>query len=263
MAGGHSAEGLPETLKYAEAGRPRGAHLPVDRVFPRGLMRDMRIWGLAAIALWLSVFIVGAFVDSCPYRKSLAPHADLSRESCKDLLPPTTLPIVALPIASLTYPPVSVGLLVILASFVAGCAGRLTLSARDAARRAGTLELAAESPYLRESPFASSFRGFFAYLAMGAGLLAVTPEAFQTATTIAYVRLAGLMSAVGFVVGYDPSRLSWLLGVVLPRSDERPKSQAAQRDGAIGGPGAADGNGRVAPLAPNASLPSVPDSQHG
>ncbi|MBM3971514.1 MAG: hypothetical protein FJ302_16885 [Planctomycetes bacterium] len=54
-------------------------------------------------------------------------------------------------------------------------------------------------------------RGFVIYLCMVAGLYAVPDDPFKDSSSGQYARLAGSMSLVAFIVGFDPSQISaWL-----------------------------------------------------
>ena len=65
--------------------------------------------------------------------------------------------------------------------------------------------------YLKESPFTAAFRSFVVYLFLLAGIFLATGDPFKDLGAAGYLRLAGLVSAVAFAVGYDPSRFTELL----------------------------------------------------
>jgi hypothetical protein len=134
----------------------------------------------------------------------------------------------ALLTGAISYSPCNLALLALAAGLIGGCASRLTwgdLEAKrahdeesDEVRRLdaadGGRSPSANDPrlrYLQENPIASMCRGLVSYLFVLAGLLAFTPAPFESTTPDSYLRMAGLVSAVAFAVGYDPSRLSAFL----------------------------------------------------
>lgn len=145
--------------------------------------------------------------------------------------------VAALLTGAVSYSPCNLALLALAAGLIGGCASRLTWGDLGARRDGGddaTDEGETESPrtkranvvdvdrearaalearlrYLQENPVASMCRGLVSYLFVLAGLLAFTPAPFESTTPDSYLRMAGLVSAVAFAVGYDPSRLSAFL----------------------------------------------------
>jgi hypothetical protein len=144
----------------------------------------------------------------------------------------------ALLTGAVSYSPCNLALLALAAGLIGGCASRLTwgdlentrADAAEAtaaaaeksgkAKRAAAVGAEPEPPvsaldtrlrYLQENPIASMCRGLVSYLFVLAGLLAFTPAPFESTTPDSYLRMAGLVSAVAFAVGYDPSRLSAFL----------------------------------------------------
>lgn len=62
-----------------------------------------------------------------------------------------------------------------------------------------------------ENPFASLLRSFVVYLLFIAGIAITTDAPFSNPTADQYMRIAGLLSLIGFVVGYDLSAFNGLL----------------------------------------------------
>ena len=181
--------------------------------------------GILAILIWLILFAAGVTIDSSPYRAVLAPEETSQGESEEggasnpglEGSPP--VPFLAKAIAFLGvmtfYTPMNVALLTILSGLVGGCASRLTYEkahregipeAVDPKQDLGTL-------YRIEHPVASLLRSFLVYLAFIAGIFITTNDPFGSPTPDQYVRLAGLLSFVSFVVGYDPTRFQELLSL--------------------------------------------------
>jgi hypothetical protein len=125
----------------------------------------------------------------------------------------------ALLTGAVSYSPCNLALLALAAGLIGGCASRLTWGDLEN-QRGGAVEAEPEPSvsaldtrlrYLQENPIASMCRGLVSYLFVLAGLLAFTPAPFESTTPDSYLRMAGLVSAVAFAVGYDPSRLSAFL----------------------------------------------------
>jgi hypothetical protein len=57
----------------------------------------------------------------------------------------------------------------------------------------------------------ATFRGFAVYLAVIAGVYIIGGDPFDQATPSQYVRFAGSVSLLAFMVGYDPMKLQDLL----------------------------------------------------
>ncbi|WP_367874537.1 hypothetical protein [Luteolibacter sp. Populi] len=129
--------------------------------------------------------------------------------------------------AMLLFIPTNVALLTLLAGFVGGCASneadlehlkrRLKL-AEDNNEVEKVMELQQRLAYLGEHPAYSMIRAMVVYLVFVSGLYIAAADPFsgegQTSQLAQYLRLAGLLSLLGFVVGYDPSRFRLWLDLV-------------------------------------------------
>jgi hypothetical protein len=78
----------------------------------------------------------------------------------------------------------------------------------------------ASTRFRTENPMASMMRSFLVYLAFIAGVFITTNEPFANPTPDQYVRLAGLLSFVGFLVGYDPTKFQDILSLKPVRKTE-------------------------------------------
>jgi len=130
----------------------------------------------------------------------------------------------------LLFTPTNVALLTLLAAFVGGCASNeadttlLQEQLRNAHNRRDHIEvrrIQQKLTFMREHPVFSLMRGLVIYLIFVSGLFIVAAEPFsahEQATEMAqYIRLAGLLSLLGFMVGYDPSRfIDWLALIPSP-----------------------------------------------
>lgn len=202
--------------------------------------------GVTAILIWFALFTAGVTIDSTPYRDILAPgRADRAvaagvigavgaagapapgeppaagaKPVAASVLPvsiPPARKVAAFLGVMAFYTPLNVALLTIFAGLVGGCASSITY----AKSRKGNAPAAAEdgwdarTAFLTENPVASMLRSFLVYLAFIAGVFITTNNPFASPTPDQYVRLAGLLSFVAFVIGYDPTRFQDLLSLKL------------------------------------------------
>lgn len=143
-------------------------------------------------------------------------------------------------LATLTFMPVNVALLTVLAAFLGGCSGspqfvrdiwdRLI---RGKGSSASEEEMRSRYNYLNEHPAFSAFRGLIVYLVIASGLFvfagseSFTSEPDQTDSLTRYIRYAGIFSVFGYLAGHDPTVFTSLLRIVGKRvqspSPEKPK----------------------------------------
>ena len=118
----------------------------------------------------------------------------------------------------LLYSPLNVAFLTLLAGFLGGCASSLSFpdagGPKDGADSAANGKAEARRAFRRESPFASMFRSFLVYLTFMAGIFITTEKPFEAPTVDQYARLAGMLSLLGFVVGYDPTKFQDFIDMV-------------------------------------------------
>ena len=73
-------------------------------------------------------------------------------------------------------------------------------------------------------------RAFIVFLCVVAGLYIAMDDPFKDPTPAQYIRLAGTLSVLAFMVGYDSSRLEdWL--ALVPRPSAKNGSDLTARDG--------------------------------
>lgn len=153
--------------------------------------------GVVSLAMWLALFGTGITLSSEASREALNANFSFTRfiNVC----------------IQFTY--TNVAMLVCVSGFLGGICSRLSLEHDDYTRNAGQL-LPANLQYRIESPFTSMFRGFLVFLVYLAGVtigISIGAPGAQggafmgTTTPDQYMRLAGLLSVVAFVVGFDPS----------------------------------------------------------
>lgn len=163
-------------------------------------------WG--ALPLWVGVFLAGTLVNSLPYRQEFTKL---------DGGPIHTI-VIGLKVAS-TYTLTNVCILCLLASLL-GMVGAKAQLGPDSERRS------------REdctSPGISALlRGFFVYLALIAGVVVLSESPTEPSQT-QYVKLAGLMSLVGFVVNYHPALFGKLMSKAFPLAGGAGGAAGAER----------------------------------
>lgn len=111
---------------------------------------------------------------------------------------------------ALFYTPINVALLTCLAGLIGGISSNLTFHPAAPPAEAAAAEVH-RALVRTENPFASLLRSFVVYLLFIAGIAITTDAPFFNPTADQYMRIAGLLSLIGFVVGYDPSTFNALL----------------------------------------------------
>lgn len=107
------------------------------------------------------------------------------------------------------YSPTNMAMLTLTAGFLGGCVSNaiFTTLEEEELKRIPERQLA----FLSENPLSATMRGFVIYLCLVAGLYVAMDDPFKDSTPGQYARLAGSLSLVAFVVGYDPTRIEgWL-----------------------------------------------------
>ena len=166
-----------------------------------GLLDTLALW--TGLTVWVSTFLLGTLVDSRPYRDLLAGFAGGVTGTIRNGA-----------IVVFTYTLTNVAVLCI----VAGLLGTLGAKARLGADNENDGDD-------ETSPGASALlRGFLVYLFVIAGLLVLGNDPLSP-TQQQYVRLAGFISLLGFIVNYRPSLFAALLhraGAIVEGSGDKP-----------------------------------------
>lgn len=145
---------------------------------------------LGGIVAWLFTFLLGTFVDSAPYRDAFSTFEGGAAATLKN---------GALVVA--TYTLTNVAILCLIACLLGTLAAKAQLGTDVDVGAGGD----------RTAPLASGLlRGFMVYLCLVAGVL-ILGEDPAAPTQRQYVRLAGLMSLVGFIINYQPALFGRLL----------------------------------------------------
>src|SRR5262249_12938613 len=116
--------------------------------------------------------------------------------------------------SALWFTPTNLALLAVSAGLLGGCVSNILV--RDPNRPFEARRLR----YLAEDPFTAMIRSFIVFLCVIGGLYLVADNPFKDSTPSQYVRLAGSISVLALLVGYDPSRiLYWFELVQKSRSE--------------------------------------------
>lgn len=195
---------------------------------------------VVALVTWLVLYASGLLLETVEYRAVLAPRAMQKMLPPGDPLlrepPPTgaSLPVpptgasataakqtvlpnhfVSFLAAFFFFTPNNLVLLTLAAAFLGGCLSNVVAASLEDHERAKVPSR--RLAFLSEHPLAAMMRGFVIYLCVVAGLYVALDDPFKDTTPGQYARLAGTLSLVAFVVGYDPSRIeSWLRLVPSP-----------------------------------------------
>jgi hypothetical protein len=181
--------------------------------------------GSIALIVWILLFAAGLSIKSKPYRDKLWPPEDTtsatmvaSATAVPIMAPPNSIDRNAFMMVIILFTPLNAALLTILAGFIGGCASNITYGRAQSSpnRQPEDPTAAARTLFRTENPFASALRSFLVYLAFIAGVYITTNEPFQNGTPDQYVRFAGMISFLAFVVGYDPTKFQDLVNL-MPR----------------------------------------------
>jgi hypothetical protein len=160
------------------------------------------IFGSVAIAMWLAVFLPGLTINSKPYR---------------DAIMDGSLAFADTSMAFLTYTITNVALLCCFAGIIGSCTKRLLRPEEE------------EEPGYGGEPvnqdmnpiFSGVLRGFLIYLLFLAGVYAATPDPFAAPTPEQYVRMAGTISGLSFVINYDPALFESVIAAAGPKRGKK------------------------------------------
>ena len=198
------------------------------------MARDGLRWrivlGSVALLVWFGCFSGGLLLETVEYRAYLAPSSFPDHEKQKEDAKVKAAPYVGSSVfaffaAALWFTPTNLAVLALAAGLLGGCASNILVSEHP--ERVEKLQkLAPENlRYLQEQPWSAMIRSFVVYLCVIAGLYLAMDDPFKNSSPGQYTRLAGTVSILCFLVGYDPSRLLDWLGIV-----PRPYRQRQDQD---------------------------------
>lgn len=173
---------------------------------------------VVALATWVFLYGGGLLMESVEYRAVLSPHTMEKHLKVAD----PTLDVkeiqksrnAALSFAGaiLWFSPTNLALLTLVAAFLGGTVSNLVVSSLEEHEKKSIH--GRRLAFLSEHPLAATMRGFVIYLCVIAGLYVAMDDPFKESSSGQYARLAGTLSLIAFVVGYDPSRVEYWLRLV-------------------------------------------------
>lgn len=205
------AEPLGRLTLTASAAAPLTGSAPAA-AGPRPLNRAPLAWAMAAIVGWIVLFAVGVSIPSAPYI-SLLDQMTTAQTSFLALLGAGMMVVLC---STFTNP----GILSCLAAFLGGVAKRV----QPESPLPGTEN---DGPSAAAAYMSAVVRGFFLYLVMLSGLLLLTTKAITDSTQEQYVQLAGTVSVLAFMVGYDAD----FFFRIMRRLDDWTQQKTSQRGG--------------------------------
>lgn len=170
--------------------------------------------GTCALMLWILCFACGVFIETTEYRVRLAPHAfpqhvEKDKQAGVVTVPFNGSPVFAFAVATVCFTPTNLAFLALLGGLLGGCSSNIYVEDRSVDSNPAHRSM--ERRFLDESPWSAMMRSFIVYLCVIAGLYFVVDDPFKDSTPSQYVRLAGTVSVLALLVGYDPSRIApWL-----------------------------------------------------
>jgi len=171
----------------------------------------------AALLGWLLCFSSGLLIDSEKYRRFLAPELYAAQQKPVETVKiPTAVfdgsSATAFFKAMFCFTPTNLLFLTLFAGLLGGCSSNVV--AEGLGDMPSKEVDARRLMYLEENPWSAMMRSFIVYLCVIAGLYFIIDDPFKSPTPAQYMRLAGTLSILAFVVGYDPSRIEQWIGLI-------------------------------------------------
>jgi hypothetical protein len=190
------------------------------------------------LLLWVGIFAGGILVDTEPYRIAISssgaallkdvPPATGAAAPASAATPESRTP-VALPGQTRSW--IVVMLCFLPLNLVWVCAASSALGAFGNRANLGT-DQAAKRSRDNTNPYVSAIlRGFFAYLFLTSGLLLLDDAPFSHPGPGQYIRLAGFLSLLCFVVSYQPRLFNTLIVWAFHRIEVREGAEGDHEEG--------------------------------
>jgi hypothetical protein len=171
----------------------KSSALKIEKYFTSKSMqiRMIVLWSMVSSLLWVGLFAMGLLINSQPYRDSLGKHFYIN-----DFM-----------MCIATYTPTNIALLCLIAAYIGGCASKLIINSIEskAEQPINIADKTSSHLYMSESPLSSMLRGMVVYFAYIAGVCIANANLFDAPTLSAYVKSAGIVSLLSFIMGYDPT----------------------------------------------------------
>src|SRR5262245_4409204 len=167
--------------------------------------------GSAALVCWLAIFCGGLLIDTTQYRAHLAPRqfAKLAQDEAAAIPKFEGSSLTAFLLSALWFTPTNLAFLALLSGLLGGCVSNILVADPVKSQRIDPQRYS----YLAEMPWSSMIRSFIVYLCVIAGLYFAMDDPFKDPTPSQYMRLAGTISLLALLVGYDPSRIFYWMGL--------------------------------------------------
>ena len=199
---------------------------------PSGLNMVECLAAAAVLLLWLMLFTGGTLIDTRPYRYAISPEGvwamddELRQPNAERYVPAGEVPgqVVSWLIVLAFFMPVNLALVCVTAGTLGAFGSLANLQTDDEEFQSRDLS----SPYV-----SAMLRGFFVYLFLISGLLLLDANPFADASPGQYVRLAGFLSLMSFVVNYHPQMFGQLVAWSFQRIQARGGVREEERSGDV------------------------------
>lgn len=167
-----------------------------------GLNLPRKMVAFMAILIWISIFIGGILVNSEPYRQIISNYTftPINTETLDTNAGEGTPNFfIALLVVALCYTPSNLILLCMCSGLLGALSRIAKLHIKDATED--------EIPSDKIDPLMSGIlRGLFVYFLAISGILLINDTPITSPGQAEYVRLAGILSILSFLLSYNPSR---------------------------------------------------------
>lgn len=232
----------PAAGAASSGSKPRTRRVPGDKL----------LLGAVALLVWYLIFGAGLLVETVEYRMLLAPRS-LGKQLGKELV---TVPgqssnadgssstghakqlaltgenFQAFVVSLLCFTPLNIAILALISGLLGGCESNIALATMSEDQMA---EMLRRNPrrqwHLQEPPVSAAIRGFVVYLCVIGGLYVAMDDPFRDPTPAQYIRLAGMVSILAFLLGYDSSRLEDFLSLIPAPKSAQPATADLQLSG--------------------------------
>lgn len=182
----------------------------------QGLNIQKSILSILAIIIWISIFIGGILINSKPYRQEISNFNFIStniENVDANMEVSTGNFFIALTVVIFSYTPSNL----ILLCMCSGLLGALSRIAKLHIKNKNEEELPSDNI----NPLMSGvLRGLFVYLLAISGILLLNDSPITSPGQTEYVRLAGLLSILSFLLSYNPSRFQSFLAAGLDKAQD-------------------------------------------
>ncbi len=197
-----------------------------------GLSTRECLFATLVLFLWLVLFTGGTLIDTRPYRYAISPEGvwamdgELREPQSERYVPTGEVPgqVVSWLIVLGFFLPVNLALVCVMSGALGAFGSLANLQTDDEDWESRDTS----SPYV-----SAMLRGFFVYLFLISGLLLLDANPFSDTSPGQYVRLAGFLSLMSFVVNYRPHVFGQLVAWSFQRIQARVQENERDSDAPI------------------------------